>query len=91
MAMTVQEIYNPQSLPANSTTVLVNGPCAFGGFLCTSAGSIAVQDAQGNVIVAAVALTAGQFLPAGFVCNNGVKVVLSGGCAGTALYSASFS
>jgi hypothetical protein len=91
MGMIVQEVYNPQRLTANTTAVLVNGPCAFGGFLCTAAGTFSLQDANGAVLIDPVALSVTQFLPAGFVCGNGAKVVLSGGCAGTALYAPSIS
>ena len=87
MGMVVQEVYNPQVLAANSSTLVFTGPGAFGGFLCTSAGQFTLQDASGAPLIATVSLSAGQMLPAGFVCGNGARVILATGCAGTALYS----
>lgn len=87
MAMVVQEVYNPLPLAANSTTVLVGGPCTFGSFFCTTAGTFQLTDANSNVIIPAVSLSAGQTVPGGYLCGNGARVVLSAGCAGTASYA----
>lgn len=87
-AMIVQELYNPAQCAANATTSIIglNILCSFGGFICTTGGSVIIQDASGNVIIPSVTLTAGQLLPAGIQCSNGLKVVTSGGCVGVALF-----
>lgn len=81
----VQEVYNPKPLGANTTTTVfpAGSVCSFGGFYCTAAGTFELQDAASTDIIAAHALVVGGFVIGGCVCGNGLKVVLSGGCAGT--------
>lgn len=83
--MIVQEIFNPKALSANSTTTIfpAGSVCSFGGFYCTTAGTFELQDASGADIIAAHSVAAAGFVVGGCICANGLKVVLSGGCAGT--------
>lgn len=84
--MVVQEAFTPQLLAANSTTTLFATSGVLAGFFCTTAGSINVQTAAGADIIANVAVTAG-WLNMPLALGAGCKIVLSGGCAGTAFYS----
>jgi hypothetical protein len=81
----VQELYDYSVLAANSTTTLAAGSCSFGGFICTTAGNFALNDASNNPIIAAIGVVVGQQILGGIACPFGAKVVLSGGAAGTAL------
>lgn len=89
MAMTVQESFIPVALAASAT--LFSGPGTFGSFFCTTAGTFQLTDASNNVLIPSVTLSAGQTVPGGYQCGNGAKIVLSGGCAGTASYSTQIS
>ena len=87
--MIVQELYTPKPLAVNSSTVIypANSVCAFGGFICTTAGNFNLQDASGTDIIPAIGVTAGQQVGMSCVCSNGMKVVLSGGCIGTLFHN----
>jgi len=81
--MNVRERFRPQPMAANSTFV-IKGP-NLGGFLASVSGTLTLTDADGTVLVNAVAVTAGVFTPLPFVFNSsqGATVVLAGGAAGT--------
>lgn len=89
MTMTVQESFIPVALAASAT--LFAGAGTFGSFYCTTGGTFQLTDINNNAIIASVTLTAGQTVPGGYLCGNGAKVVLGGGCAGTASYSTNIS
>ena len=87
MSNAVQEIYEYLALGVNfSATVSNTTTGVFGGFICTTAGNFTLQDASGNTIIAAMALVVGQNVLGALLCPQGLKVVLSAGCAGTLLY-----
>jgi hypothetical protein len=87
MGQAVNELFIPVPCAANATVTLGAGPCGFGSFYCTTAGTFTLQDNSGNTIIPAVALAVGATVPGGYQCFNGAKVVLSGGCAGVASYT----
>lgn len=81
--MATKEHYSARAMAANST-LKVGSHIA--GFLCTVAGTITVADAEGNVLVNALPVTAnGLFIriPLLFPTSAGGSVALAGGAAGT--------
>lgn len=88
MSNVVQEVYNYLPLAANYSNVVSAAPATiFGGFICTAAGNFTLQDANGNTIIAPMAVAVGQTVYGGFFCPLGLKVVLSVGAAGTLLWT----
>lgn len=84
MSNDVQELYNYTPLSANFNNVISTAACNCGGFVCTTAGSITYEDANGNVIIPLVNVSVGQVFPSvSFKCPLGLKIVLAGGCVGT--------
>jgi hypothetical protein len=81
----VQELYD--YLRVTATAVLASGSSNFGGFICTTAGNFTLQDASGNDIISAIAVTPGQFVCGGIACPFGMKVVLTAGAIGTVYLS----
>lgn len=84
----VQELFNSKALAANSTTTIfaANTMCSFSGFYCSAAGTVEIRDASDAVIIAAHAIPVTGFVVGGCICPNGLKIVLSGGCAGTTYF-----
>lgn len=83
--MAVQEAFTPLRVTAAST-VLFAGAGLLGGFLCTTSGTVTVQDGTGADIVSAIAVTPGQFVSMPFACGKGATILLTGGCIGTVAY-----
>jgi hypothetical protein len=84
--MIVQELFTPKLLAANSSTIIfpANSTCSFGAFYCTAAGTVEIQNADGTDLIAAHAIGVAGVVLGGFICSNGLKITLTGGCAGTA-------
>jgi len=80
--MQIKEHYTAKPMAANSS--LKVGP-SIAGFLCKVSGTITVTDADGTVLVDAVAVTAGGFTRIPLYTNTGAgaTVTLAGGAAGT--------
>lgn len=71
-----------KAIAANGNFVL--GPSSLlVGFLCTTAGSIAIVDSAGTTLVAATAVTPGPFLYIPAELPIGGTVTLSGGAVGS--------
>lgn len=86
MSNPVQESYIP--LPITASGVIVSGPGATGGFLCTTAGTLKLSygaDGSGATIVDTFSVAAGQFtpLPFSYPPNTIVYATLAGGAKGT--------
>lgn len=81
--MNVRERFRPQPMAANSAFT-VRGPNV-GGFLATVAGTLTLTDGDGTVLVAAVPVAAGAYLPLPFIfsTSQGGTVQLALGAAGT--------
>jgi hypothetical protein len=81
--MFVRERFRPQAMAANSA-YRIRGPVV-GGFLATVTGTLTLTDNDGTVLVNAVPVTAGGYvpLPFVFVSSEGATVQLAGGAAGT--------
>ena len=81
--MNVRKRFRPQPITANSAFTIL-GPNV-GGFLATVAGTLTLTDPNGTVLVAAVPVAAGAYVPLPFVftTTNGAVVQLAGGAAGT--------
>lgn len=76
MSQPVQESYSPRPMSASGLLIGSNGG-TIGGFLCTVTGEITLSygaDGSGAVIVGAVPVTAGVFLPMPFTFPPGVFV-----------------
>jgi hypothetical protein len=87
--MDIQEVWLPKRVAANIALFGKTTPNgAISGFLCTTAGNIGIQDADGNSIVDPCAVVQGQFLNFPCACPNGATVIVSGGCVGTVFYMA---
>jgi hypothetical protein len=81
--MVVQEAFGYQVLAANSSTTLFTTQGLLAGFYATTAGSIEVRRADDTVILPVHAVSVGwNNMPLALAA--GCKIVLSGGCAGTA-------
>lgn len=76
------EHYNAKPMAADSSRKC--GP-HIAGFLCTTSGTLTVTDADGTVLVDALAVTAGTWtrIPLFFASSAGGTVALGGGAAGT--------
>lgn len=79
----IKEHYTAKPMAANSSLVV---GVTLAGFLCTVAGTLTVTDVDGNVLINAYPVTAGQ----GFIripllskTSAGMTVTLAGGAAGT--------
>lgn len=84
----VQELFVYKRLSAASTTLFGrNTGGALSGFLCTTAGTLQITDADSADIVSSLSLTAGQFVNFPCTCPNGATVALGGGCVGTIFYT----
>jgi hypothetical protein len=82
--MIVQEVFDYKRMTASGVLFATTGQVA--GFLCTTAGSVALKegtDGTGADIVSTIAVTPGQFVPMPFSCGAGAYAVLTGGCIGT--------
>ena len=81
--MNVRERFRPQPVAANGSFA-IKGP-NLGGFLATVAGTLTLTDADGTVLVNAVPVAAGAYVPLPFVfaTSQGATVQLAGGAAGT--------
>lgn len=79
----VRERYRPQPIAANGTYRVRGGQ--IGGFLGITAGTLTLTDENGTVLVAAVPVTAGVYLPLPFLLATaeGGTVSLAGGASGT--------
>lgn len=78
------QAYRPVPMTAGASYVVKGQRIA--GFLCTTTGTLTVTDADGTVLVNAIAVTAGQFLelPLFFNTSMGGTVALTT-AAGTLL------
>lgn len=79
----VRELLRPQPMALNSTFIC--GGSNIGGFVAKTAGTISVTDADGTLLVDAIPVAAGQYLPLPFVFRTsmGGLVTLAGGASGT--------
>lgn len=85
--MDVQEVFSPKPLAASAAIIGLDGG-SIGGFLCTTSGTVSLNlgiDGSGTLIVDAVPVTAGVFLPMPFTIPPGVGMyaTLAGGAEGT--------
>lgn len=78
----MKEHYNGKPMAANSSLKI---GATLAGFLCAATGTLTVTDADGTVIVAAVPVTAGQFIRIPLLSNTGagMTVSLASNAAGT--------
>jgi hypothetical protein len=81
--MNVRESFRAQLMEADATAEV--GGSRVGGFLAKTSGAITVTDANGDILVDAVPVTAGIYtpIPFAFFTSAGGTVVLSGGASGT--------
>jgi len=78
----VQERYNPQVVGVNAT-VGVTG-ASLGGFLCKTAGTVTFTKANGSVVIDAIPVAAGIYLPMPFhTGGHGGTFTTAGGASGT--------
>lgn len=84
MSNLIQERYVPVPIGVNGTYEFSSGsPSGIAGFLCVTAGNLTVTRADGVVVVNAVPVTAGTYLPMPFYVGPDSTVVLSVGASGT--------
>lgn len=78
----IKEHYAAKPIAANGT--LKTG-VTISGFLCTTAGTITITDADGTELVAATAVSAGIWTRIPLLTNTsaGATVTLGGGASGT--------
>lgn len=84
MAMHVQEVFRPKLMTASGTLVGINGNV--GGFLCTTAGTLAITSgiaSGGADIVKEMDVVEGSWYPLPFKFPAGAYAVLGGGAEGT--------
>lgn len=81
--MSIERIrYTGYALGVNGTFTLRN--FSVGGFLCKAAGTITITDLNGNVVVDAVPVTAGQYVYIPLMLQTpGGTVTLASNAAGT--------
>lgn len=80
----VQERYTPLPLAANASTTLTG--VILGGFIAVTAGTVTVTTQAGVVVVNAVPVAAGAYLPLPILLPSPSAVVaLAGGASGTLL------
>lgn len=76
--MKVREVWSPLKLAASGTCCPVGG--SLGGFLCTTAGTLAISegvDSGGNEIVEAFDVAEGSYYPLPFKMDRGGYATLS--------------
>lgn len=79
---TVQERYQPRVVGVNASITLPG--TSIGGFLAKTTGTVSVTLPNGTVIVDAVPVTAGVYLPLPFyLAVIGSTVTTAGGASGT--------
>lgn len=78
----VNEVGTLKPLAANGNYVVPPGGLTI-GFICNVLGSITIVDSGGTTLLAATAVTAGNFLAIPAECPIGATVTLSGGGAGS--------
>lgn len=84
MADIIKEGYTPTRIAA--TTTIFTGDGFLAGILCTTAGTVGVQDSGSNQIVDAISMEAGVYYPMSFALAGGCKITISGGAVVTATY-----
>lgn len=76
-----RERFTPAKIGVNSTITLSGSDV--GGFLCLIAGTLTITKLDGTVIVNAVPVTAGTWLPIPFyIGENGGTATTAGGASG---------
>ena len=79
----VRERYRPQPIALNGSYQVRGGQ--IGGFLAKTAGTISLTAFDGTLLIDAVPVSAGIYLPLPFLLptSDGGSVVLAGGASGT--------
>lgn len=79
--MHTQLRYHGKPIAANTTVPLTGN--ALGGFLCIVGGTITVTYSNGNPLITAFPVTAGNFYPLPFILgHNGGSFTTAGGAVG---------
>ncbi len=80
---TVKELYSPNPMVVNAA-LIVNGN-NIGGFLAVTSGTLTITEQQGAVLVNALPVTAGFYVPIPMLFREagGGTVQLAGGASGT--------